>query len=114
MHDLSRMPWIPFVDRNDHQVVEDALGGKMHVDDLGDGFSDEREEDALARKPKIEVFHRWNADDGRQIGGPLAARHAREMKNRIVVRLRVKARVVAKRAFAAAFAGIDVAFEDDV
>ena len=47
-HDLPRVPGIALVDRDEHDVVEDAGRRKVHVDDLRQRLSDERQEDALA------------------------------------------------------------------
>ena len=98
VHDFARVARIALVDRDDDEVVEDALGRKVHVDDLGVRLLDHRQEDPLARHAEVVVLHRRDADDGRQIRRPLAARDAREMEHRIVVRLRIEARVIAERA----------------
>jgi hypothetical protein len=105
---------IALVDRHEHQIVKDALGGKVHVENLGQRLSNHRQEDPFARQPEVVVLHRRHADDGREIGRALAAREAREMEHRVVVGLRVQPGVIAERPFASALARLHVAFEHDV
>ena len=114
VHDLARVPGIALVDRHDHEVVEDALGRKVHVDDLGQRLADHRQENALARQPEVVVLHRRHADDRREIGRPLPPRDAGEVEHRVVVGLRIEAGVIAERPFAAPLARLDVALEHDV
>ena len=86
-HDLPGVAGIALVDRDDHEIVEDALGRKVHVDDLRDRLADHRQENPLARKAEIIVLHRRDADDGREIRRPLALRETRQMEDRILVGL---------------------------
>src|SRR5439155_6033615 len=41
VHDLARLPGIALPDRDDDQVVEDALGGHVHVDYFGQEQTDD-------------------------------------------------------------------------
>ena len=109
VHDLSRVAGKALVDRDEHEVVKDALRREVHVDDFGKRLADHRQEDPLARQAQIVVLHRRHTDDRRQIGGPLAPGDAGQMEHRIVVGLRIEPGVIAKRSLAPPLAGIDVA-----
>src|SRR5207248_7295991 len=50
--------------------------------DLGERLADHRQENPFACEAEIVVLHRRHADDGREIGRPLAPRDAREMEDR--------------------------------
>ena len=108
------MTGIALVDRNEHEVVEDALGRKMHVDDFRKRLADHGQEDSLAGHPQVVVLHRRHADDGGEVGRALALRDARQMKDGKVVGLRIEARVIAERPLAAPLSRFDIAFEHDV
>ena len=87
VHDLARVPRESLVDRHDHQVVKDAFGRKVHVDNLRERLADDGQKDPLAREAEVVVLHRRHADDGRQVCRTRAARDTGEMEHRIVVRL---------------------------
>ena len=108
------MPRIALVDRDDDEIVEDTLGGKVHVHDLGMRLLDERQKDPLAGEPEVVILHGRLTDDRREVRGPLPLGHARQMEHRKVVRLGIEAGVVAERTFPPALTRLDVAFEDDV
>ena len=99
------MAGVTLVDRDEHEIVEDPLGRKVHVDDFRQRLPDHRQEDPLARQPQVVVLHRRHADDGRQIGRAFALGDAGEVKDREIVGLRIEAGMIAERSLATAFAG---------
>ena len=73
------------VDRDQHDVVEDAGRREVHVDDLRQRLLDERQEDALAREADVVVLHRRDADDGGVVDRLLPVRDAREVEDGKVI-----------------------------
>ena len=97
---------------DDHEVVEDALGGEVDVDDLGEGELHEREEDALDGFAHPGVFHGGLPYYRCGVDGVFAVGDAGEVEDGVVLLHGVEAGVVAEGAFGAEFAELDVAFED--
>jgi hypothetical protein len=114
VHDLPRLPRITLVDRDDHQVVEDAFDGERHVHDVGNRLSNEREEEPLDGLPHETVLHRRRADDRRHVDRPRTPRHGGHVEDREIVVQRVEAGVIAEGPFAPRLARIQVAFEDEL
>ena len=102
VHGLAGVAGIALVDRDDHEVVEDALDRQVHVHDLGDRLLHEREKEPLDGLSHEAVLHRRAADDRRQVDGLLAARDRGDVEDREIVVERVEAGVVAERALRAA------------
>src|SRR5688572_6174184 len=111
-HDLAGVAGIAFVDRDEHEVVENPGGREVHVDDLRQRLADQRQEDPLAGHADVVVLHRRDAHHGRHIHRIPAHRQARHVKDRKVVGERIEPRVIAEGSFAAALAGLDVSLED--
>ena len=114
VHHFARLHRVGLADRQNHQVVEDPLGWHRHVADLGNLHSHQRQEDPLNRFPHVEVFHRRRTDDRRRVNWILAMGYAFDMEDRIIVRQRIEARVIAKRAFASQFTRSDVALQHEL
>ena len=112
VHDFAGVAGVGLFDRDDHEVVEDALGREVDVDDLGEGELHEREEDALDGFAHPGVFHGGLAYDGGGVDGIFAVGDAGDVEDGVVVLHGVEAGVVAEGAFGAEFAELDVAFED--
>ncbi len=114
VHDLAGVAGVALADAHDHQVVEDALGGEVDVDDLGERQFHEGQEDALDGFAHPGVFHRRLADDGGGVDGVDAVGDAGDVEDGVVVLHGVEAGVVAEGAFGAELAELDEAFEDDL
>ena len=106
------MARVGFADRYDHQVVENAFGGQVDVDDLGHGELHEGEEDPLDGFAHPSVFHGRLADYRGGVDRIFAVGNAGYMEDRVVVFHGVETGVVAKGAFGAQFAEVDEAFEN--
>src|SRR5262249_49744750 len=63
-HDLTSMPWITFVDRDDGAVVEDAFPGQIHVHHFAHQGLHHGQKDALGSFAQIAIFLGRLADDG--------------------------------------------------
>ena len=114
VHHLARLARIALADRHQHQVVKDRLDGQMNVDDFRNRHLHRGQKDALHGLAHPRIFHRRLAHDRRRINGILAMRDAGEVKDRVLIRHRVEAGVVAEGTFAAQLAQFDVAFEHDL
>ena len=106
------MAGIALADGDDHEVVEDALGGEVDVADLGDGELHERQEDALHGLAHPGILHGRLTDDGGGVDGVLAVGDGGEMEDGVLVLHGVEAGVVAEGAFGAELAELDEALED--
>ena len=111
-HDLAGVAGVGLADTDDHEVVEDSLGGEIDVDDLRHGELHEGKEDALDGLAHPGVFHGGLADDGCGVDGVFAVGDAGEMEDGVVVLHGVEAGVIAEGALGAEFAEVDEAFED--
>src|SRR6185312_12967944 len=58
VHDFARLAGIGFLDRHDHQIVEDAFDGQIDVNDLRNGEPHQRQENARDGTAHPCVFHR--------------------------------------------------------
>jgi hypothetical protein len=85
----------------------------MNVNQFRNLHAHGRQEDALDGLAHPCVLHGRLTDDGGCVDGIFAMGDAGEMEDRVIVGEGVEAGVVAKGAFAAQFAELDVAFEDD-
>jgi hypothetical protein len=99
VHHLVGVSRILLVDRHEYEVVEDSLGRHVIVDDFRDGELQQRKKDSLGRVSKIEVLHRWPANDGRRVDRPRAHGQRGDVHTRVEVGEGVIARVIAERAF---------------
>ena len=63
VHDLIRLSRIVLLDRDEYEIVKDALGGHVVIHDLGNRQLEKWEKDSFCRVPEIKVLHRWTADD---------------------------------------------------
>src|ERR1051326_8431421 len=113
VHHFARLAGIGLPDRNNHQVVEDALNWQVDVNQFRDRELHHRQEDAFDRLAHVSVFLRRLADNGRSINGIFAMRDATQMKDRVEIFQRVEAGVIAEGPFAAEFVEVNVAFEND-
>ena len=102
VHHFARVSGIRLADRNQNQVVEDALGRHADVADFGQLQAHQRQENALDRLAHVEVFHRRRPDDGRRVDRILALRDAGDVEHRVIVVERIEAGVIAERSFACA------------
>ena len=101
VHDLARMGRVFLFDRDNRQVVKNAVNRQIHIDDLRKCQPQQRQKDSLRRFADIGILHRRAADDGGRINGILFVRDAGDVKYRIVVGKRIEAGVVAERSFSA-------------
>ena len=99
MHESSGLHGEPLIDGDDDQVVEYAFGGHVHVDDLRELGSHERQEDALGCFSHIEILLRRLADNSGQVNRVLSVCDRRDMKDWIIAILRVVARMITKWTF---------------
>ena len=114
VHHLARLARIALLDRDDDEVVEHALGRHVHVHDLGQEEANDGQEDALGGLAEPVVFLGGPPHDGGRIDRALAARDGLQVKDRVVARQRVVARVIAEGPFETALRGIDPALEHDL
>ena len=80
----------------------------------GNLHAHQRQEDALDGLAHVEILHGRRAHDRRRVDRFPALRNAGDVEDRIVVRQRVVAGVVAERPFRAQFAQRDVALQHDL
>src|SRR5712691_4831697 len=85
VHHFPRLPRVRLLDRDQHQVVEDAFDWQVYVHDLGDGELHQRQEDAYDGLAHPAIFHRRFADYGRGIDWIFAMRDAANVENRILI-----------------------------
>ena len=114
VHHLADLPRVALLHRHDDEVVEDALGRHVHVDDLRQHHPDDRQEQALRRLAEPVVLHGRPPHDDRRVDRVAAARHRGQVEDGVGVGERVVARVVAERPLDARLRGVAVALEDDL
>ena len=101
VHHFAGVAGVGFADRNQNQVVENAFGRHADVADLGQLQAHQRQKNALDGLAHVEILHRRRAHDrGRVDADSCAAVMHCDVEHRIVVFQRIKAGVIAKRAFA--------------
>ena len=114
VHHFARLTGVRLLDRDQHQVVEDALDWQVDVHDLRDGELHQRQEDAFHSFTHPTVFHWRLADNRGGIDRIFAMRDAGDMKDRVLIFEGVEAGVIAEGALGAEFVEVDVAFEHDL
>ena len=113
VHHFARVARVALPDRHDHQIVEDAFGGHVHVHDFGQLFPHQGEENSLYGVAHPVVFHGRRADDGRDVDGVFAPCEAGNVERRELVLERIITGVVAERPFGADVVEVHVAFQHD-
>src|SRR5579872_1079758 len=114
VHYLTRLAWVRLLDRNDHQVVENALNGQVYVDQFRDGELHHRQEYPLDRFAHVGVFLRRLAHDSRRINRIFAMRDAGDVEHGVKVFKRVEACVIAEWAFRTQFIEVDVSLKNNL
>lgn len=113
VHNFIGMTGIFLFDFDERHVVEGGFDREVHVHDFGDGELDHGKEDALDGFAHPSVFHGWLPDDGGRIDRALAHGDRCYVEDGELSGEAVVAGVVAEGAFELAFAGVDVAFDDE-
>ena len=114
VHHLARLTGVALANGHDHQVMKDAFGGQVDVDDLRQRESHQRQKDALDRLAHPRVLHGRLAHDGRRVDRVFAVRDAGDVEDGILLFHGVEAGVVAEGALGAQLVELHVAFEDDL
>src|SRR4029077_12623413 len=94
VHDLARMGGVLLLDGDYRQVVEDAMNRQIHIDNLWEGESQERQKYSFRSLAEISVLHGRTSDNRRRIKGFLLVGQTGDMKNGIVVGERVETGVI--------------------
>ena len=108
------MAGILLLHRDEDVVGEDALGGHVVIDDLGQGKLQGREHDALAGPPHVVVLGGRPAHHGGRIDGVLSVSDRLDVEHGVVVFERVVAGVVAERPLRPELPRNHIPFEDDL
>src|SRR5579863_85270 len=113
IHHFARLTGVRLLDRDDHQVMEDAFDRQIDVDQLRDGQLHQRQENTLDRLAHVGIFLRRLADDGSRVNGIFAVRDAGDVEDRIEIFKRIETGMVAERSFGTKFIEMYVPFEHD-
>src|SRR5690606_1715013 len=94
--------------------MEDAGGGHVQIDDLGQLALNDRQEQLLDRHAQIKIPHRWTSNDGRNVNWIAPMRYRLQVKHGVLIRQRIESGMIAERPFQASLAGLDISLKHDL
>ena len=85
VHDLARVGGIFLFDRDDGEVVKDAVRREIDIHDLRKCQAQQRQKDPLRGLAQVNVLHGRSPDDGRWVDGLFLVRDAGDMEDGVIV-----------------------------
>ncbi len=107
------MSRIALLDGHQHEVVEDALGRHMDVDNLGQEETHQRQEQPLGCLAHVDVLHGRHSDDSCGIDRVLAVGDCRDVEDRERLNRRIVAGVIAEGTLWKVVVGLHITLDHD-